>query len=99
VLKAYCRAIGLTESQGAAILSIATALNAVGRIVSGYAADKAGTINVLFVFNFLTGVMCFAVWLNADTYGTLIAFAILWGLFSGGKRVLSCHFNYFNLHS
>jgi MFS family permease len=61
-------------------------LNAVGRIAAGWAGDKAGTVNVLLTFNFMSGLMCVVIWIFAKTYGTMMAFAACWGFFCGGER-------------
>ena len=76
--------LGISGSNSSAVLSVTAAVNSIGRILAGRLADKAGVMNVLIAFNFLSGVMVLAIWLVAKDLGVMMGFAILWGLFSGG---------------
>ncbi|CCM05470.1 uncharacterized protein FIBRA_07691 [Fibroporia radiculosa] len=87
-IPSYCTTIGLTASQASGVLSIATASNAIGRVVAGIIGDIAGSINVLICFNALSGFMCIFVWFFARSFGDMIAFGILWGFFCGGMEKL-----------
>ncbi|PCH39754.1 MFS general substrate transporter [Wolfiporia cocos MD-104 SS10] len=85
----YCLAVGLSNTDASGVLAVTTALNAVGRIMAGFMADRAGPINVLIVMHFLTGLMCIFIWLFANDVGVMMVFGIFWGLFSGPYWPLS----------
>ncbi|KAL2755713.1 hypothetical protein ACRALDRAFT_1064259 [Sodiomyces alcalophilus JCM 7366] len=62
-----------------------TLLNAgsiVGRVGPNYLADKVGPLNILVGVLVASAVLMFA-WLGIRDFGGLIAFALLYGLFSG----------------
>ncbi|OSX59972.1 hypothetical protein POSPLADRAFT_1059268 [Postia placenta MAD-698-R-SB12] len=82
-IPSYCTVIGLSATTASGVLSVTTALNAVGRIIAGFMADRVGPLNVLIVLYVLTGLMCIFIWLFANSVGVMMAFGILWGLFSG----------------
>ncbi|OSX58815.1 hypothetical protein POSPLADRAFT_1035912 [Postia placenta MAD-698-R-SB12] len=88
-IPSYCTAIGLSPTKASGVLSIATGLNAVGRVMAGVFGDIIGPINVLIMFNSLTGLMCILVWYFAKTFGDMVGFAILWGFFCGAYWALS----------
>ncbi|KAI9286083.1 major facilitator superfamily domain-containing protein [Umbelopsis sp. AD052] len=66
------------------IVGIMSACNAISRIILGFLADKYGRINALFGCTFLAGVFTMVVWINAKSFGSLLAFGILYGLTGGG---------------
>lgn len=55
----------------------------VGRVIPNYLADKWGSLNVWVVVTFASAALLFA-WLGISSLGGLVAFALLYGLFSGG---------------
>ncbi|KAI1314934.1 hypothetical protein EDD11_001571 [Mortierella claussenii] len=69
--------------QGGQLLSIMSAANALGRISIGLAADRLGAIRVAALTFVAAGASCF-IWMFANSYGTLVAFSIMYGFFSGG---------------
>ena len=70
---------------------LVTMLNAgslFGRILSGIAADKIGRFNAFIISCFFAGLFTLALWLPASSSSTtvdsiIIAFAVLFGFFSG----------------
>jgi hypothetical protein len=84
IFTGYCSAINIPPGKAAGVLSVLAAANAIGRVLSGLIADRAGNLNVLIVSNSLAGLVCLVVWLFAKSLSTLMAFAVLWGLFNGG---------------
>ncbi|CCL98419.1 uncharacterized protein FIBRA_00416 [Fibroporia radiculosa] len=88
-IPSYSLAIGLTATQASGVLSVTTALNAGGRIVAGFMADRAGLLNVLITMHVLTGLMCIFIWLFAKSLGPMMVFAVFWGFFSGPYWPLS----------
>ncbi|KAM6487949.1 major facilitator superfamily domain-containing protein [Trichoderma sp. SZMC 28011] len=65
------------------LLAIGYAGSVVGRVGSGWIADRFGRFNVLFVMGVLTAVITFC-WGAMTTLSGMMAFAVLFGLFSGG---------------
>lgn len=82
-LPSYATYLGLTASQGSALVAVSSACNFVGRIVTGYLADRIGKINVNLLFTFITSLSCLLIWTFAFTYGSLMAFSVVFGLTSG----------------
>jgi MFS family permease len=54
----------------------------IGRVGPNYLADKIGSLNIWVVVTFVSSILMFA-WLAIDSLGGLVAFALLYGLFSG----------------
>ncbi len=54
-----------------------------GRLFAGFLGDKIGRYNVFVVVCYLSGVWILALWLPGTSDAALIAFAVLFGFFSG----------------
>ncbi|KAL2803023.1 monocarboxylate transporter [Aspergillus granulosus] len=79
----YGTEIGLTSSQASLISGLFNLGQAIGRPLIGYFSDSVGRVNIAGVTTFLAGVICLAVWVNAQNFGLLIFFAIAEGLVAG----------------
>lgn len=79
----YGESIGLTSAQASLISGVFNLGQAIGRPLIGYFSDGVGRINMAGVTTFFAGVVCLAVWVNAQSYGLLMFFAIFEGLFAG----------------
>ncbi|KAL4932182.1 monocarboxylate transporter [Aspergillus undulatus] len=79
----YGTEIGLTSSQASLISGLFNLGQAIGRPLIGYFSDSVGRVNIAGVTTFLAGVICLAVWVNAQSFGLLIFFAIAEGLVAG----------------
>ncbi|KAJ5991944.1 Major facilitator superfamily domain general substrate transporter [Penicillium sp. IBT 35674x] len=79
----YGEEIGLSSSQASLVSGILNLGQAIGRPLIGYFSDTVGRVNIAGITTFFAGVICFAIWLNAESYGLLIFFAIFEGLFAG----------------
>jgi len=64
-IPSYTVAVGLTASQGATVLAGANAVNAVARVVTGYAGDRFGRQNTLILTLLLAACSVFAFWLTS----------------------------------
>ncbi|KAH9931623.1 MFS general substrate transporter [Epithele typhae] len=62
------------------VLNISAAL---GRILVGFAADRLGPVNALFVAITASGLTQLLVWMFISSYGGTMAFAVLYGFFCG----------------
>ncbi|KAL7906101.1 major facilitator superfamily domain-containing protein [Trichoderma velutinum] len=65
------------------LLPILNAGSLFGRLSAGIIGDKIGRFNVFIVVCFLSGIWVLALWLPDSSDPALIAFAVLFGLFSG----------------
>lgn len=75
----YAATIGLTARQGSlanALLNVGLAL---GRPVIGYASDIFGRINTAMIITATCALLCFALWIPANGFPLLAAFAFLVG--------------------
>ncbi|KAI8062652.1 major facilitator superfamily domain-containing protein [Gongronella butleri] len=85
----YASYIGASDQQGAAIVSIMSATNAVCRITLGYCGDKFGRINTMFVSTFLSALFSMLVWQFCRSYGPFVAYGLFFGLVSGAFVALT----------
>ena len=54
-----------------------------GRLISGVLGDKLGRFNMFIVVCYISGILILALWLPDTSQPALIAFAVLFGFFSG----------------
>uniref|UniRef100_A0A8H7K869 Major facilitator superfamily (MFS) profile domain-containing protein n=1 Tax=Bionectria ochroleuca TaxID=29856 RepID=A0A8H7K869_BIOOC len=76
-------AIGLSNAATTGVVACFNACMAVGRIISGVACDKLGTMNMFFLTMALNAVTFFAVWSVSNTLAVLIVFAVINGIANG----------------
>ncbi|KAI8338203.1 major facilitator superfamily domain-containing protein [Chlamydoabsidia padenii] len=86
LMPTYASSIGVDPTNGAALVSIMSATNAVCRIALGYLGDRYGRLNVMFLSTFLSAVFTMVLWQFSASYGIYVAYALLFGL-SGGAFV------------
>ncbi|KAK2606292.1 hypothetical protein QQS21_003340 [Conoideocrella luteorostrata] len=70
------------------LVPILNAASLFGRAGSGFVADKMGRYNIFIIVCYLTGIWILALWIPAATTGARIAFAALFGFFSGAYVAL-----------
>lgn len=96
-IPSYTVTLGLTASDGANLLAASNAINAVSRILSGYAGDRLGRQNTLLITLFLAAASVFAFWLSSvltttgpssSTPTLWIAFIVLYSVSAGGYYAL-----------
>jgi MFS family permease len=75
----FARSIGLSAEQASVVNAILSLGTAIGRPLIGFASDYFGRINVAGALTSVCGVLCFALWLPATSYGLLIFFALIIG--------------------
>ncbi|KAG2230581.1 hypothetical protein INT48_006886 [Thamnidium elegans] len=88
-LPSYATHLGLTSSQGAIILSAGSGMNAFGRVVSGFLADYVGHVNIIIIYSIISGLSNLVIWTYANSFGTLMAFSIIFGFFGGAFITLT----------
>lgn len=76
-------ALGLSQTQGAALQSILSGAQMIGRPAWGLSLDYGGRVNMTILCYFISGLSCLVVWLPAKSFGVLIFFALVQG-FTGG---------------
>ncbi|KAK9376094.1 major facilitator superfamily domain-containing protein [Lipomyces chichibuensis] len=74
---------GIDENLANYLVSFLNAASIFGRILPSIMADKVGHYNMNTLGISLAGTMILALWIPAHNTGSLIAFAILYGFFSG----------------
>ncbi|KAF7725115.1 hypothetical protein EC973_000442, partial [Apophysomyces ossiformis] len=79
----YAASIGLSHSDASNLLGICCAMNAIGRLLLGWVADKIGRLNMYIISAILAGIFCMLLWPFANSYSKLLAFSIVWGFVCG----------------
>ncbi|KAG5766156.1 hypothetical protein H9Q69_004956 [Fusarium xylarioides] len=79
----YANVIGLSSSQASMIPAFFMFGQAIGRPCIGWLSDRFGRINLTFIMSFITGILTFAIWINAKSFGVLLTFALVGGLSAG----------------
>jgi MFS family permease len=82
-IPSYTVALGLTASDGANLLAASNAINAVSRVLTGYAGDRLGRQNTLVMTLLLAASSVFAFWLSSvlTTTGASSSIPSLWVAF------------------
>ncbi|KAF9581783.1 hypothetical protein BGW38_001082 [Lunasporangiospora selenospora] len=84
LLPKYITDMGMDPKTGANLVSIYSGVNAISRILLGIAADKFGRYNMLFLSTALSGVACYALWLNTKGTTMAVIFSVFYGMNGGG---------------
>ena len=89
-IPSYTVILGLTASKGANLLAASNAINAVARILTGYAGDRLGRQNTLVLTLFLAASSVFAFWLSSvlttssASLSLWFAFIVFYSVSAGG---------------
>ncbi|KAJ2696599.1 hypothetical protein H4218_004511 [Coemansia sp. IMI 209128] len=76
--------LGKSNSFGTNLITIINAASTVGRVGTGQVAKSLGNINTLSLCTLLASLSVLVLWLPFETGGTVVASAIVYGLFCGG---------------
>jgi MFS family permease len=93
-IPSYTVVLGLSASTAANLLAASNAVNAVSRVLTGYAGDRLGRQNTLVLTLLLAAASVFAFWLssalagNASTGPLWLAFVVLYSVSAGGYYAL-----------
>ena len=79
----FGKSIGLSDSDAAAQAAFVNLGAALGRPLIGFCSDRLGRIEIAGALTFLCGLICFAIWVPANSYGILTFFSILSGAILG----------------
>ncbi|KAJ9142398.1 MFS general substrate transporter [Pleurostoma richardsiae] len=74
---------GMSPSLAQYLVAILNAASLFGRLLAGFTSDKVGKYNTFAISCYLTGVSVLALWIPGTSNGATVAFAILFGFFSG----------------
>ncbi|KAI1337506.1 major facilitator superfamily domain-containing protein [Xylariaceae sp. FL0016] len=90
-IPSYTVILGESAQKGATLLSASNAINAVSRILVGYAGDRFGRQNLVVVTMLLSGLSVFAFWLTSvmgTSTSLWLAFIVLYSFAAGGYYAL-----------
>jgi MFS family permease len=79
--------IGLSSSVSAGVVACFNASMALGRLTSGIACDKFGSVNTLVFAMALNAITMLAIWSVASTLAVLVVFSVLNGVANGAFYV------------
>ena len=79
---------GMDRDLSQDLVPIFNAGSLVGRLAGEYLGDRLGRYNMFSLTCFLIGLCILAVWITSSSDAALIAFAVLFGCFSGGYASL-----------
>ncbi|KAI9267807.1 major facilitator superfamily domain-containing protein, partial [Sporodiniella umbellata] len=82
-LPSHATKLGLSPSQGSVLVASFSAVNVLGRIISGYLGDHVGVLNVNTMFLLVCGLSSLLIWTIADSFFTLLIFITIYGFMSG----------------
>ncbi|KAI4859818.1 major facilitator superfamily domain-containing protein [Hypoxylon rubiginosum] len=90
-IPSYTVILGLTASKGANFLAASNAINAVSRVLTGYAGDRFGRQNTLVLTLLVAATSVFAFWLSSvlassasSSLSLWLAFIVLYSVSAGG---------------
>lgn len=75
--------LGFSQTKASNVQAVLAAGQAVGRPLCGFLLDRYGRLNMAGLLSVLAGLSCLVIWMFARSYGVLIFFALVQGLFGG----------------
>ncbi|GAA5808186.1 hypothetical protein MFLAVUS_001571 [Mucor flavus] len=82
-LPAYATYLGLSATQGSTLIAVMSAANFIGRVLVGTIGDRIGRLNANIIFTFGSAFSNLFIWTFAHSFGVLVAYSVLFGLFCG----------------
>lgn len=79
----YGKSHGMSKSAANYLLAYLNAGSLVGRVLSGYLADKLGRFNISFACAILSSILLLTLH-KIEVHSTIIVFSVLYGFLSGG---------------
>ncbi len=76
-------AMGMTEDLAQYLVAIFNAASLFGRLTAGFMSDKLGKYNTFTISCGIAGVAVLALWIPGTSQSATIAFAVIFGFFSG----------------
>ncbi|KAI8136926.1 major facilitator superfamily domain-containing protein [Fennellomyces sp. T-0311] len=87
-LPSYATYNGLDSSDATVLLAVLSASNCFGRISLGFVGDRIGRLNTHIISTFISGAASLGIWTVAYDYNTIMAFAVVYGIFSSSFYIL-----------
>ncbi|KAI0143709.1 major facilitator superfamily domain-containing protein [Xylariaceae sp. FL1272] len=92
-IPSYTVVIGQSASEGANLLAASNAINAVSRVLTGYAGDRLGRQNLVVLTLLLSGSSVFAFWLSSvlatsTSFSLWLTFIVFYSFSAGGYYAL-----------
>ncbi|GFG00814.1 hypothetical protein IFM53868_10861 [Aspergillus udagawae] len=83
-LPLYTNSLGLPSSAGAGLVAAFNFCSAIGRLSCGFACDRLGSLNTLFLSLLLSALSIFVLWPVSSSIGPLVGFVVINGSANGG---------------
>ncbi|KAJ7775621.1 major facilitator superfamily transporter [Mycena maculata] len=83
-LPLYSASLGLSPSAGAGLVAGFNFSSALGRLGCGFASDRIGPVNVLFLALLLSALSMLAIWPASTSLAPLVLFVVINGAANGG---------------
>lgn len=82
-LSDFATSIGLSRSQATDVVGLLNLGTAIGRPIIGITSDRFSRTNTAAVLTLFCGIICFALWLPATSFGLTVFFAMICGAILG----------------
>lgn len=85
-MSTYARCLGYSAATATMLISLSNASSAIGKVIIGHAADRAGRLNVFFFTTLMSAIATLGLWTPSTVSAgknLFIAFAIFYGVFAG----------------
>lgn len=79
----YGKTLGLDQTQAGVVITMVNLGTGIGRMFVGVISDRLGRVTVTGTCAGLSGIACFAWWINALDYGALLSFGLVVGMIFG----------------
>lgn len=89
--------VGLSQKQAGTVTAILNLGTGIGRPLIGLASDRFGRIEIAAGLTLFNGIIVFAIWLPANSFGVLVFFAIVSGACLGTYWMVSFDYRPFLL--
>jgi MFS family permease len=89
-LSDFAASIHLSRTQATDVVGFLNLGTAVGRPIIGILSDRFSRTNTAAVLTLLCGLICFALWLPATSFGLTVFFALICGAILGVFWMVSC---------
>ncbi|GFF62389.1 hypothetical protein IFM51744_10955 [Aspergillus udagawae] len=80
----YTNSLGLPSSARAGLVAAFNFCSAIGRLSCGFACDRLGSLNTLFLSLLLSALSIFVLWPVSSSIGPLVGFMVINGSANGG---------------
>ncbi|KAF2152606.1 MFS general substrate transporter [Myriangium duriaei CBS 260.36] len=82
-VSSFAVSLGIPQSRASLATAFLNLGTFIGRPVVGVTSDRYGRIKVAFYCAFISGILCFALWIPTNSFGLLVLLTIVIGLIMG----------------